>query len=116
MERFAISADFEGAAAGWNQGERRDAIAELENLGRQTDSLRGVVSNAAILDPDLGFHRSLLSSSEISGKQERVKVVPLGLDGVSPPPGGVADGVLGSGRVGGTFASGGVEHALAQAE
>ena len=68
MERFAIGADFEGASAGRNQGERRDPIAELENLGRQTDSLRGVVSNAAILDPDFGFHRTLLSSSEISGK------------------------------------------------
>ena len=58
MERFAIGADFEGAAAGWNQGERRKAIAELENLSRQTDGFRRVVSNRAILDPDFVFHRS----------------------------------------------------------
>ena len=69
MERFAIGADFEGAAAGWNQGERRDAIAELENFSRQTDGFRRVVSNAAILDPDFAFHRTLLASSEISGKR-----------------------------------------------
>ena len=67
VERFAIGADFEGAAARWNEGERRDPIAELENLSRQTDGFRRVVSNAAILDPDFGFHRTLLSSSEISG-------------------------------------------------
>ena len=69
MERFAIGADFEGAAPGWDQGERRDAIAELENLSRQTDGFRRVVSNRAILDPNFGFHRTLLSSREISGKR-----------------------------------------------
>ena len=61
MERFAIGADFEGAAAGWNQGKRRDPIAQIENLSRQTDGFRRVVSNCAVLDPDFGFHRTLLS-------------------------------------------------------
>jgi hypothetical protein len=75
VERFAIGADFEGAAAGWDQGKRRDPIAELENLSRQTDGFRRVVSNRAVLDPDFGFHRSLLSSREISGKRNRVKVM-----------------------------------------
>ena len=73
MERFAIGADFEGAAAGWNQGERRDAIAKIENFSRQTDGFRCVVSNAAKLDPDFGFHRSLLSCDEPSGMGRRVK-------------------------------------------
>lgn len=58
MEQFAIGADFESAAAGWDQGERRDPIAELEELSRQTDGFGRVVSNAAILDPDFGFHHS----------------------------------------------------------
>ena len=61
MERFAIGTDFEGAAAGWNQGERRDPIAQIENLSRQTDGFRRVVSNCAVLNPDFGFHRTLLS-------------------------------------------------------
>ena len=61
MELFAIGADFEGAATGWNQGERRDPIAEIENLSRQTDGFRRVVSNCAVLNPDFGFHRTLLS-------------------------------------------------------
>jgi len=61
VERFAIGADFEGAATGWNQGERRDPIAEIENLSRQTDGFRRVVSNCAVLNPDFGFHRTLLS-------------------------------------------------------
>ncbi len=73
MEQLAIGADFEGAATRWDEGERRDPIAELENLSRQTDGFRCVVSNAAILDPDFGLHRSLLSAPEISGKGGRVK-------------------------------------------
>ena len=74
MERFAMGADFEGAAARWDESERRDPIAELENLSRQTDGFGRVVSNAAILDPDFGFHRSLLSTGETSGKRTRVKM------------------------------------------
>ena len=73
MERFSIGADFECAAAGRNQRERRYALAEIENLGRQTDGLGRVVSDHAILDPDFSFHRRLLSFSEISGKGNRVK-------------------------------------------
>ena len=50
MEQFAISANFEGAAARGNQGERFNALAEFENLGRQTDGLRRVVSDDAVFD------------------------------------------------------------------
>ena len=50
MKELAISADFKGAAAGWNQGQRFDAFAEFENFRRQTDGLGRVVSNHAILD------------------------------------------------------------------
>jgi len=57
MEQFAIGANFERAAARGNQRERFDALAELENFGRQTDGLRRVVSNYAVFDRDLGFHR-----------------------------------------------------------
>ena len=61
MEKLAIGADFEGAAARWDEGKRRDPFAEVENLSRQTDGFRRVVSNCAVLDPDFGFHRTLLS-------------------------------------------------------
>jgi len=50
MEQFAIGANFEGAAARGNQHKRFDALAEFENLGRQTDGLRRVVSNDAVFD------------------------------------------------------------------
>ena len=50
MEQFAISANFESAAARRNQRERLDALAEFENFGRQTDGLRRVVSNDAVFD------------------------------------------------------------------
>ena len=50
MEQFAIGANFEGAAARGNQRKRFDALAELENFGRQTDGLRRVVSNDAVFD------------------------------------------------------------------
>ena len=76
MEQFAIGADFERAAAGRHQRERRDPIAEFEDLGRQTDGLRGVVSDRAVFDPDLGFHRRLLSTHEGSGLASLVKKPP----------------------------------------
>jgi hypothetical protein len=50
MEQFAIGANFEGAAARRNQGERLDALAEFEDFSRQTDGLRRVVSNDAVFD------------------------------------------------------------------
>ena len=50
MEQFAIGANFEGAAARWNQGKRFDALAKFENFSRQTDSFRRVVSNDAVFD------------------------------------------------------------------
>jgi len=50
MEQFAISANFEGAAARRNQRKRFNALAEFENFGRQTDGLRRVISNDAVFD------------------------------------------------------------------
>ena len=61
MEELAIGADFEGAAARRDQGERFDALAQLENFGRQTDGLRRVVSHDAVFDRHFGFHHGLLS-------------------------------------------------------
>ena len=56
MEQFAIGTNFKSAATRRNEGERFDALAEFEDLGRQTDGLRRVVSNDAIFDRDFGFH------------------------------------------------------------
>jgi hypothetical protein len=50
MKQFAIGANFKGAAARRNQRKRVDALAQLENFGRQTDGLRRVVSNDAVFD------------------------------------------------------------------
>lgn len=50
MEQFAISANFEGAAARRNQRKRFNALAEFENFSRQTDGLRRVISNDAVFD------------------------------------------------------------------
>ena len=50
MEQFAISANFEGAAARRNKSKRFNALAQFENFGRQTDGLRRVVSNDAVFD------------------------------------------------------------------
>ena len=57
MEQFAIGANLESAATRRDQRERLDALAELKNFGRQTDGLRRVVSNDAVFDRHLGFHR-----------------------------------------------------------
>ena len=64
MDEFAIGANFERATARRNERERRDALAEFKNLGRQTDGLRRVVSNHAIFDRYLGFHFELLSTEK----------------------------------------------------
>jgi len=56
MEKFAIGANLESAAARGDERERLDALAELKNFGRQTDGLRRVVSNHAVFDRHLGFH------------------------------------------------------------
>ena len=50
MEQFAIGANFKSAAARRNERKRFDAFAEFKNFGRQTDGLRRVVSNDAVLD------------------------------------------------------------------
>ena len=60
MEQFAISANFEGAAARWNERERFDSFAKFENFRRQTDGLRRVISNHAIFNRYFGFHLILL--------------------------------------------------------
>ena len=57
MEQFAIGANLEGPAARGNQRERRDALAELKNFGRQTDGFRRVVSNDAVFDRYFGLHQ-----------------------------------------------------------
>ena len=65
-----MGTDFECAAARGNQGERFDALAEFENLGRQTDGLRRVVSDDAVFDRYFGFHRELLSKAKAIGAAE----------------------------------------------
>jgi hypothetical protein len=75
MEQFSIGADLESAAARRNESERRDALAEFKNLGRQTDGLRRVVSNDAVFDRDFGFHPELLSDVKLSARLNAVKMV-----------------------------------------
>jgi hypothetical protein len=56
VEQFSIGANFKGAPARRNEGERFDAFAEFKNFGRQTDGLRRVVSNDAIFDREFSLH------------------------------------------------------------
>jgi hypothetical protein len=71
MEQFAIGTNFKSATARRNQGERFDALAEFEDLGRQTDGLRRVVSNDAIFDRDFGFHLARSFPGKWYGSRER---------------------------------------------
>ena len=73
MEQFSIGADLESAAARRNESERRDALAEFKNIGRQTDGLRRVVSNDAVFDRHFGFHSRLLSDVKLSARLNAVK-------------------------------------------
>lgn len=79
MEEFAIGANLESAAARRNERERLDALAEFKNFGRQTDSLRRVVSNDAVFDRHFGLHFELLSKNQAIGTSKR------GQDSVEAP-------------------------------
>ena len=67
VKELSMGANFECAAARRDERERLDPLAQFENFGRQTDGLRGVVSNHAIFDRDLGLHGKLLSEVDVIG-------------------------------------------------
>jgi hypothetical protein len=54
--------NFKCATARWNERERFDSFAKIENFRRQTDGLRRVVSNHAVFNRNFGFHLALLSA------------------------------------------------------
>jgi hypothetical protein len=58
MKEIAICADFECPALGWDERQRTDSFPEFENLSRQTDGFRRVVSDDAVFDGNFGFHAS----------------------------------------------------------
>jgi hypothetical protein len=76
MEQVSIDANFEGTAARRYERQRFDPLAEFENLGRQTDGLRRVVSNHAIFDRYFGFHPVLLSEENPTGGARNGQAAP----------------------------------------
>ena len=80
MEQFAIGADFKSATARRNERERFDAFAEFKNFGRQTDGLRRVVSNDAVFDRYLGFHRQSPFQNETIGAMKSGQEVVCSID------------------------------------
>lgn len=74
MNKLAVSADLKRATARWNERERFNAFAELENFRRQTDGLRRVVSNHAVFNRNFGFHLALLPVKRVRTEQHTVKV------------------------------------------
>jgi hypothetical protein len=85
MEKFAIGANLESAAARRNEGKRLDALAKFKNLGRQTDGLRRVVSNHAIFDRHLSFHLELLSNlNRIFAKKDGQELEGIDNGAISP--------------------------------
>ncbi len=57
MQYVFIDADFENAAACGNKLQRADALLEFQELDRQTDGLRLIVSSRAVFDREFRFHR-----------------------------------------------------------
>ena len=68
MEQFTVEADFEGATTAGHEAHGADALFQFKNFRRQTDGLRVVVSDRAVFDNDLGFHREKIRrrTSEIN--------------------------------------------------
>jgi hypothetical protein len=56
IDFLSIDADFEHTAAHRNQCELADVLFELQQLLRQTDGSRFIVSNTAIFDFDVYGH------------------------------------------------------------
>ena len=53
---FAVDGDFEDAAAHRNERKRTDILLQPQQLFRQTDGLRFIISHAAVFDFDLKSH------------------------------------------------------------
>ena len=89
MEKFAIGANFKGAAARGNEGERFDAFAEFKDFGRQTDGLGRVVSNHAVFDRDFRLHPASSFPTKMVRKAQRwVKMSIFEIAGETPAPTG----------------------------
>jgi hypothetical protein len=73
MDEVAIGADFERAALRGKKGERRDALSEFEDLGRQTDGLWCVVSDYAVFDRNFCLHSGSFPMKRVRNAQETVK-------------------------------------------
>ena len=92
MEELSIGLDFERPAARRDEGERLNALAQFEDLGRQTDGLGRVVSNYTIFDRYLRFHSSSFPTNRLSlekgGSRRAVADMPVRLRPPDPtfPP------------------------------
>ncbi len=65
----SIDADFEDAAACGNELQRSNALFEFQELDRQTDGLRLIVSSGAIFDRKFRFHlRAHRAASQAAGQ------------------------------------------------
>jgi hypothetical protein len=73
MKELSIGTNLKCAATRGDERERLDPFAEFENLGRQTDGLRRVVSNYAVFDRHLSLHLELLSEEKLSARGKPVK-------------------------------------------
>lgn len=62
VDQFVVDTNLELSAAGGNQGEACDVLFEFEQLLRQTDGLRFVVSNTAVFDRNLHGCDSVIES------------------------------------------------------
>ena len=73
MEKFSIGLDLKRPTARRNQGQRLNALAQFEDLGRQTDGLGRVVSNYTVFDRYLDLHSSSFPSETVSAAEIAVK-------------------------------------------
>ncbi len=60
VDPFSIDIDLIHAAAGGNNLQRSDILPEIQQLGRQTDGARCVVSSRAIFNAYLNTHGQVL--------------------------------------------------------
>ena len=69
IDFFAVNGHFEDAAAHRNECERTDILLQPQQLFRQTDGVRFIISHAAVLDFDFQSH----NARNVEAIENRVK-------------------------------------------
>lgn len=76
MNSLAVHRDLERAAARRHEGQGLDVVLEPQELFRQTDGLRLVVSSGAVFDANFQSHNGNVCARRLGADEPSVKMRP----------------------------------------